>query len=107
MNQGVEIVKILPQIAQYLGVPPAITSIKKVTSPPPLKLKITGSNFQQGCVIKINGQAVPLTQYKSNSLIKAKGGATLKAMLPKGVPVVVTVVNTDQGLTSEGFTFTR
>lgn len=107
MNQGVEIVKVLPYISGYLSVPPAITAVTKVTNPPPLKLKVAGSNFHQGCVIQINGQPVPQTQYVSSTLVKAKGGAALKAMVPKGVPVVVTVVNTDQSLTSNGFTFTR
>jgi hypothetical protein len=106
MNQGVEIVKILPQIAPYLGVPPSITKITKITNPPPLKLKVAGSNFHQGCVVKINGQAVPQTQYVSSTLVKAKG-STLKAMLPKGMTVVVTVENTDQSLTSDGMNFTR
>ena len=104
MNQGVEIVKILPQIAQYLGLPPTITAIAKAVNP--LRLKITGSNFHPGCTIKIDGQPVPDTQVKSATLIKAKGSG-LKAMLPKGVTVQITVVNNDDGGISAAWPYTR
>jgi hypothetical protein len=106
MNQGVEINRILPQIAQYLGVPPVITSIKAVTSPPPLKLKVSGNNFHSGCTIKINGTAVPVTQFVNDTLVKAKGTG-LKTMVPKGVQVMVTVVNNDDGGVSASFPYTR
>ena len=114
MNQGVEMSKIYPMISPLLTspssctgpTPPVITSIKAVTSPPPLKLKVSGSNFHSGCTIKINGTAVPLTQVVSDTLVKAKGTG-LKTMVPKGVQVMVTVVNNDDGGVSASFPYTR
>jgi len=66
----------------------------------PFRLKVYGSGFQPGCVVKINGVNAPLTEYKGSTLLQVKGGALLKAMLPKGVPVLVTVVNPDGGLSN-------
>ena len=47
-----------------------------------------------------------MTQYMSGILVKAKG-AGLKAMVPKGVTVQVTVVNNDDGGVSVSFPYTR
>jgi len=114
MNQGVEMSKIYPMISSYLTgpssctavPPPVITAVTKITNPPPLKLKVTGTNFHAGCTIRINGQAVQETQYKSATLIKAKG-SNLKTLLPKGVTVQVTVENNDDGGVSVAFPYTR
>ena len=114
MNSGVKMSKIYPLISSYLTgpssctaiPPPVISEVTKVTNPPPLKLKITGSNFHPGCTIKIDGQPVPDTQVKSATLIKAKGSG-LKAMLPKGVTVQITVVNNDDGGISAAWPYTR
>jgi len=113
MNSGAKMSRIYPMISSLIAgpsscdiPPPVISGAVKVTSPPPLKLKVTGSNFHSGCVIKINGVAVPETQFKSATLIKAKGSA-LKTMLPKGVTVLITVVNNDDGGISAAFPYTR
>ncbi|OYW01232.1 MAG: hypothetical protein B7X11_04160, partial [Acidobacteria bacterium 37-65-4] len=105
--------KIYPMISSSLTgpsscavAPPVITGVTKIANPPPLKLKLRGSNFHPNCTIRINGQAVPITQYKSATIIKAKGSG-LKTMLPKGVTVQVTVVNNDDGGVSAAFPFTR
>ncbi len=88
--------------------PPVITLIKKVTDPPgTFFLKVMGINFHAGAVIKINGAFVPQSIYKSGSQVNAQGGDALKAMLPKGVPVNVTVTNTDNNITSANFSFVR
>ena len=50
---------------------------------------------------------MPSTQYKSSTLVVAKGGAALKAMVPAGVAVQVTVANQDDGGVSEPFSYTR
>ena len=72
----------------------------------PFRLKVFGNYFLPGAVIRINGVAVPLTVFKSPTMLVAKGGANLKAMVPNGVPIVVTVQNPGGGL-SNGATFTR
>ncbi|MGA9751411.1 MAG: PKD domain-containing protein [Acidobacteriota bacterium] len=84
--------------------PPAITSIKKMGSP--FRLKIMGSNFHSDCTVKINGAAVPQTRYKNPGLVLAKKGSALKAMVPKGTTVQVTVTNNDDGGVSSPFSFT-
>jgi PKD repeat protein len=72
----------------------------------PFRLKIFGNYLQPGCVIKINGVAVPGSIYKGPTAVVAKKGSALKAMVPKGVPVVITVTNPDGGV-SNGVTYTR
>ena len=84
--------------------PPAITSVRKMGSP--FRLKITGSNFHSDCTVKINGSAVPQTLYKNSGLVLAKKGAALKALVPKGTTVQVTVTNNDDGGVSAPFSFT-
>jgi hypothetical protein len=113
MNSGAKMTKIYPLISSLITgpsscdiPPPVISGAVKVTSPPPLKLKVTGSNFHAGCTIKISGQPVQETQYKSANLIKAKG-SNLKTLLPKGVMVQITVVNNDDGGISAAFPYTR
>jgi len=84
--------------------PPTISSVRKMTSP--FRLKITGTGFASGCVIKINGAAVPETKFKTSTSLVAKKGATLKAMVPKGTAVTITVTNPDGGVSNE-YTYTR
>lgn len=85
-------------------VAPAISMIGKLADP--FGLKVSGSNFYSGALVKINGQPIPQTAYKSSAKLLAKGGATLKAMLPKGTSVCVTVENPDGGF-SECYAYTR
>ncbi len=83
---------------------PVITSVSKAGSP--FRLKVLGSHFLAGCVVKIDGQAVPQTKFKNDGKLVAKKGRMLKAMVPKGQTVTITVVNPDGG-TSTGYPFTR
>ncbi len=83
--------------------PPAITSVSKAGAP--FRLKIYGTNFHEGCVVKINGEAVPQVKFKNEGNLVAKKGAALKAMVPKGTQVMITVVNTDDGGVSGAFPF--
>ncbi len=85
--------------------PPVITAVAKLTNP--FRLKLTGSNFHAGCTVKIGGQPVPTTTWKSETQVVAKKGATLKAMLPAGSASQITVVNNDDGGVSQPFSFTR
>ena len=72
-----------------------------------MRLKIYGVNFHTQCEVKIDGVVVPLTRWKNGALVVAKKGGSLKALLPKGVPVQITVENTDDGGVSAPYTFTR
>lgn len=72
----------------------------------PFRLKVYGNWFERGCSIRINGQPVPQTVRKGTTLAVAKGGFSLKALVPEGVPVVMTIHNPDGG-SSAGVTFTR
>lgn len=86
---------------------PVIYSVGKATNP--FRLIISGGNFMNETSawawVYINGVAVPQTKYKSASKLVAKGAA-LKAMVPKGVTVQITVKNPD-GTFSEPYAFQR
>jgi PKD repeat protein len=83
---------------------PAITGVAKATDP--FRLKVSGEGFLVGCTVLIEGQSAPSTVYKSGGLVVAKGGSSLKALLPKGAPVCVTVKN-PSGIESACWTFVR
>ena len=85
-----------------LTVTPSVLVNGVVKAANPFRLKVTGTGFISGCVIKINGTAVT-TVYKSTTLVVAKG---CKPLCPKGTQVQVTVTNPD-GTTSNAFPFTR
>ena len=82
--------------------PPVVSGVSKMGAP--FRLKVEGSGFVSGCAVKINGQSAPATKFKRDSLVIAKGGKALKAMVPKGQTVTITVVNPD-GSSSQGFSF--
>ena len=87
---------------------PVIYSVWKGTNP--FRLIINGGNYlnqtSAWAWVYINGVAVPQTSYKGPSKIVAKGGNALKAMVPKGVTVQITVKNPD-GTYSEPYSFIR
>jgi PKD repeat protein len=90
----------------YVGVPipPSIVTIKSLTNP--FRLKMTGADFMNGCGVTIDGTPAPEVAFKDPSTLVVKGGSTLKALVPKGVPVCVHVINPDGG-ESECFTYQR
>lgn len=83
---------------------PVVISVKKATLP--FRLKVIGTGFDPLSVILINGLTVPITKYKSPSYLVAKKGASLKAMVPKGVTVKIKVRNPD-GSESNEYSYTR
>ncbi len=87
---------------RYVDVP-VITSVRKLGGP--FRLAITGSLFHNLCTVKINGNAVPMTTLKRDGSLLARQGKILKAMVPKGTAVSVTVTNTDEEVTSAPFSF--
>ena len=82
----------------------SISSVSKLGSP--FRLSLTGGGFLPGAWVYINGASVPGVAYKGPSNLKAKGGAALKAMLPLGQPVCITVMNPNGG-TTPCYTYTR
>lgn len=83
--------------------PPVISRAQKAGSP--FRIKIYGSNFHPGCVVKINGTPVPQVKFKNDGKLVAKKGKILKTMAPKGTKVQITVENTDDGGISAPFTW--
>ncbi len=72
----------------------------------PFRLKIHGSGFLPGARVYIDGAPVPIVKVKRSDLIVAKKGRALKAMVPRGTPVCITVVNPG-GDTTPCYMFTR
>ncbi len=86
-------------------IPPIITRLIKLRGP--FRLKIRGENFHPNSTIKIDGVPVPETKYKNGTKVVAKRGSSLKAMVPKGQTVQITITNNDDGGTSAAFSYTR
>ncbi len=72
----------------------------------PFRVRVFGLGFMRGSTVYINNVAVPHSVAKGTTLVVAKGGKALKAMIPPGVPVILTVKNPDGG-ESLGATYTR
>jgi hypothetical protein len=82
---------------------PAVSGAAALSDP--FRLKVSGGGFRAGCSVELGGQPAPQTRWKNEGLVLAKGGG-LKAMVPKGTPVEIVVVNPD-GARSSPFPFTR
>ena len=83
--------------------PPVISAVKKQA--PPFRLVLTGSNLHDGCTVFVNGTSVPQSLWKNAGKVVAKGGSALKAMVPKGTTVQITVKNNDDGGLSAPYSF--
>lgn len=77
---------------------PILEALKKAS--PPFSIVVTGSNFQNGVEVFINGTKWESVVWKSQGKIKLAGGASLKAAVPKGVPATFQFVNPDGGVAS-------
>lgn len=82
----------------------AVSSVAKAGAP--FRLFVYGAGFAPGAWVYIDGVPVPRVAYKGPGLLVAKGGTALKAMVPPGRPVCVTVVNPG-GATSACYTYQR
>lgn len=84
--------------------PPVVTGVTKLANP--FRLKVTGSNFKSGIQVFIGGSATPWsnTLPKRSTLLLLKGGASLKALFPKGQGVAIELVNTDGGTATTSYT---
>lgn len=85
--------------------PPVITSISKVSGEP-FRIRILGANFKAGVVVFIGADASPWpsVKMKDSTRLTLKKGSTLKSRFPKGVAVVLRVVNPDGGQASMSYT---
>jgi len=89
---------------------PGVTDIKVKKGP--YRLKLFGWNFEPGSRVFIDGVEVPKATFKGSqkktgmTKLVIKKGKKLKALLPEGQAVSITVVNPD-GRESDPFSFTR
>ncbi len=72
----------------------------------PYRLIVRGAGFHDGCQVKIDGVAAPSTAFLGANRLVARGGKALRALLPKGVPVAVTVEDGTGGV-SGPFSYIR
>jgi PKD repeat protein len=77
---------------------PLVTAVAKMG--PPFRLVVKGSNLQDGIQVSINGTRWTNVAWKSTTKIVIKGGASLKAAVPKGTPTTFTFGNPDGGTTT-------
>jgi PKD repeat protein len=92
-------IAVLPDVT-----PPAISGVSKAGSP--FRIKIAGSNFQDGVQVLVGGDAAPWgsTVRKSDASIVLKGGSSLKARFPQGQAVSIRVRNPDGGEATTTYT---
>jgi carboxypeptidase T len=67
----------------------------------PFRLVVTGNGFSDACLVKINGTVAPATLHKGNTKLVARGGSALKALVPKGSVVTITVEDPSGGISNE------
>lgn len=72
----------------------------------PFRIKFFGTGFKPGAKLYFNGIEAPITKVLSSNIVVAKGGKALKALVPEGIPIVVSLVNKD-GSCSAPVTFQR
>ncbi len=90
-------------ISVTVGRSVVITSLKASASP--FHVTIAGTGFKPGCSVRVNGIQVPTTKFVRPTQVVARG-TECNAMFPEGVPVQVTVANTD-GTAALPFSYTR
>lgn len=83
---------------------PAISSVQKLGSP--FRLKLRGSRFLEGATVTIGASASPWpsTARKSEELVVIQGGASLKALFPRGQAILILLTNPDGGRASTTYT---
>jgi PKD repeat protein len=76
---------------------PSLTALVKASDP--FRVKVFGASFAEGASVFLGGSPEPWlsVRRKGDSKLVLRGGASLKALFPKGVPVTVKVVNPDGG----------
>jgi hypothetical protein len=95
------------------GDPAAITSVRYVRKAAGPRLIVDGRFAWQTSRIEVDGQRLETTQFKEKhrdgvqALRVVGADPRLSTIVPKGVPVLVRVVDTATGATTEEFSFTR
>jgi photosystem II stability/assembly factor-like uncharacterized protein len=84
---------------------PLVVQVGKLTDP--FRLSVIGKFFTSACMVEVNSVAVPETSYKGPEKLIAKKGDSLKAMVPKGTTVWVTVYNPTSGNRSNPVAFSH
>jgi hypothetical protein len=75
-----------------------VTSLLKKGNP--FRVIVNGSNLQPAIRVFINGTEWNTLAWKDESKIVLKGGAALKAVLPRNTPATLRLVNPDGGETT-------
>jgi hypothetical protein len=75
--------------------PPTISAVKKTT--PPFTIVVTGTNFNSGIAVTIDGAQWTNVLWKNAGKIKINGGTALKNAVPKGTTHTFRFVNPDGG----------
>jgi PKD repeat protein len=78
-----------------VATPPIVSALRKGGSP--FHIVASGSGFQPGIQLFINGGPWPKVALKSSGKLKISGGKDLKAAVPRGVPTAFRFVNPDGG----------
>ncbi|MEW6757371.1 MAG: PKD domain-containing protein [Acidobacteriota bacterium] len=81
--------------------PPSVSSIAKKGNP--FRFVATGSNFQSGIQVFIEGQPWTQIKWKNSGQVILKGGASLKAAVPKNTPRAIRFLNPDGGEVTVNF----
>jgi C1A family cysteine protease len=81
--------------------PPVVTSMAKLGNP--FRIAVYGSNFQNLISVFINNTQWSNGYIKGTTKIVLKGGASLKALVPKNTPTTFRFVNQDGGETTVVF----
>jgi hypothetical protein len=84
--------------------PPVVSSLTKAGSP--FRLKVSGSNLQEGILVYIGSDQTPWPSVtrKSATQVVLKGGSSLKARFPQGQSVMMWFVNPDGGQATATYT---
>lgn len=75
--------------------PPVVASMSRKGNP--FRIIASGSNFQPGLQVFINGELWTNSAWKSTGKVVLKGGKALKMKVPKGIPTAFRFVNGDGG----------
>ncbi|MEW5765066.1 MAG: PKD domain-containing protein [Acidobacteriota bacterium] len=81
--------------------PPSVSSISKKGNP--FRFVVAGSNFQSGIQVFIEGQPWTQIKWKNSGQVLLKGGASLKAAVPKNTPRAIRFLNPDGGEVTVNF----
>lgn len=87
--------------------PPVVESVSGlVQSGKPFRVKIVGSNFQDGALVYVGASSTawPSVKSKGSTQLLLRKGATLEAAFPVGIPTDVRIVNPDGGAVTVTFT---